>query len=721
MPALEKLRNHLDTLQGQRRLGESDIEAAGRRATYQLYGGTLDEVIANIVREETWVSTYERVLGEDLMRNSLTQLEIHVINRFKRSAERLATVKRIVEQSRQDLRWDTDRGDYVSTEMKVPDAPFKGTAWAELAMKRMIRMAAEKGFDQIAWTTGQQQADRYNLRQVTDFINWNPVTETLEAQGFNEKVPAERLEQYVGAEIANKLREQSEPWLKYDVIDIDDTNIRAGDLGHYLQESHPGRRDPDMKIAGYVAVDVDGEYVRDSYGDILFDYDADTLDSMIQAKIATEFTATVQGDDLEVGGQGMKGFYDKILVNLANKAAKKYDKGLKVQKFKGLINGASQEDINRVQAELDEALEALRYINREQQGERDPSQATWRDTNRWQYERQRDGAIARLRSLEAEWHAVHVMDITPKLQGGVLKGQTLFQKRRGSITFDENNRAIIRMTRARDMSTFLHESGHMYLELMADMAQMPGASEQATGDYNKILKFLGVESREEIRKEHHETFARAFEAYLREGKTPDPALRDIFQAFSAWLRQIYKQFKQLDVELTPEIRGVFDRMIATDAAIREAESIQNYVDLFASAEDMGVSPEAFDVYRRTAAEAHEEAVMQEQRKLLEAQTRAAETWWKDERAKVEATVREEAYASRVYRALALLQNGTNPDGTVPGTSTFKLSKKSLLRALSGSQETLNRLPGRGKHGIYSAKGGVDVDIAAGNALALDDP
>lgn len=44
----------------------------------------------------------------------------------------------------------------------VPDAPFK-TSWPELAMKRMLRYAADEGFDAIAWTTGQQQADRYDL------------------------------------------------------------------------------------------------------------------------------------------------------------------------------------------------------------------------------------------------------------------------------------------------------------------------------------------------------------------------------------------------------------------------------------------------------------------------------------------------------------------------------------------------------------------------------
>jgi hypothetical protein len=38
--------------------------------------------------------------------------------------------------------------------MGVPDAPFKKT-WHELALKRMIREAAEKGYDRLSWTPGE--------------------------------------------------------------------------------------------------------------------------------------------------------------------------------------------------------------------------------------------------------------------------------------------------------------------------------------------------------------------------------------------------------------------------------------------------------------------------------------------------------------------------------------------------------------------------------------
>jgi len=46
----------------------------------------------------------------------------------------------------------------------IPDAPFK-TSWPDLALKRMVRFAAENGYDRIAWTTGADQKFRYDVRR----------------------------------------------------------------------------------------------------------------------------------------------------------------------------------------------------------------------------------------------------------------------------------------------------------------------------------------------------------------------------------------------------------------------------------------------------------------------------------------------------------------------------------------------------------------------------
>ena len=49
-------------------------------------------------------------------------------------------------------------------ENKVPEMPFKqrkGSGWAQLGIKRALIEAAEKDYDTLAMTTGQQQVDRY--------------------------------------------------------------------------------------------------------------------------------------------------------------------------------------------------------------------------------------------------------------------------------------------------------------------------------------------------------------------------------------------------------------------------------------------------------------------------------------------------------------------------------------------------------------------------------
>ena len=53
-------------------------------------------------------------------------------------------------------------GDPTASNASVPDAPFR-TSWPALAMKRVLRMAAEDGYDRVAWTTGDTQAKRYAI------------------------------------------------------------------------------------------------------------------------------------------------------------------------------------------------------------------------------------------------------------------------------------------------------------------------------------------------------------------------------------------------------------------------------------------------------------------------------------------------------------------------------------------------------------------------------
>jgi hypothetical protein len=97
----------------------------------------------------------------------------------------------------------------------VPSAPFVGKtdAWVGLALKRMVRYAAENGFDRIAWTTGEQQADRYDLSKQINSIKAQRVGRYYDLEltlnsGSKEQmngIEDDELQDNVGKDLAEKI------------------------------------------------------------------------------------------------------------------------------------------------------------------------------------------------------------------------------------------------------------------------------------------------------------------------------------------------------------------------------------------------------------------------------------------------------------------------------------------------------------------------------------
>ena len=152
---------------------------------------------------------------------------------------------------------------------EVPAAPFEKN-WHELAMKRMLRYAAENGYDKVAWTKGEQQAERYDLGGVIEDIyiskskrepnkyavtSYNKDANVIDA-ATGDKTP-EELSELFGKELAQKL--------------------------------------------------IDG---------------ADNIENKNESFVLSD-------QDLKVGGERMKGFYDQILPRFMDKYGKKW--GVKVE------------------------------------------------------------------------------------------------------------------------------------------------------------------------------------------------------------------------------------------------------------------------------------------------------------------------------------------------------------------------------------------------------
>lgn len=161
----------------------------------------------------------------------------------------------------------------------------------------------------------------------------------------------------------------------------------------------------------------------------------------------------------------------------------------------------------------------------------------------------------------------------------VTGARVLYQPARG--TFNPQT-LVIAMGENANLSTFLHESGHFFLEVMADMAARPNAPQQIRDDMSAVLKWFGVQDLATWRamtldqkRQHHERFAESFEQYLFEGKAPSIELQSLFRNFREWMTSVYRTLVAFmqgrDLKVSDEIRAVFDRMLATDEQIAQAE------------------------------------------------------------------------------------------------------------------------------------------------------
>jgi len=288
----------------------------------------------------------------------------------------------------------------------------------------------------------------------------------------------------------------------------------------------------------------------------------------------------------------------------------------------------------------------------------------------------------------------------------------LRQEARGSINLPDDltrSPAILSLFKGADLSTFIHESGHFFLEVQMDLAariqaQIDEGATVSEGersiieDANKLLAWFGVKGDEtrtalaewatmglETKRPHHEQFARGFEAYAFEGNAPSLELQGMFSKFRAWLLSVYKELKALRVELTDDVRGVMDRMLASTQAIQEAEAARRLGPLFKTAEDAGMSLDEFKAYHALATDASQAAIeelqargLRDMKWLQGAKDRKLKELQKlhdSLRREVRAEVRREVMAQPVYRAWQFLTGKGEADETAQPADKPKASKE----------------------------------------------
>lgn len=187
------------------------------------------------------------------------------------------------------------------------------------------------------------------------------------------------------------------------------------------------------------------------------------------------------------------------------------------------------------------------------------------------------------------------------LRGEKAKDLVYYQDHRGTINMagTPGQRSFdIYVHEGKDASTFFHEPAHAFLEIFKDLSSKEGAPEELKEDSEKLFKWLGIKDWSELSTDHHEQFARGFEYRLWEGKTPVSGLRRIFDRFTQWLREVYPSAdimgKYLGYNMTDEMRGVYDRMIATSKEIDEAQEMMGYN----KEAPQGATPEELEMWRK---------------------------------------------------------------------------------------------------------------------------
>ncbi len=212
---------------------------------FKKYGAVSNWTKTDRVREE-WGWKHRLVPNEDV----LTEEEVSKWNDGKSKLDALRDEKeKLIQQ------------DMLAS--GVPAAPFEKN-WHEVAMKRMLRLAAEEGFDKVAWTTGEQQAERYDIGNAVERI---------------EKLDDSTFLVY------------PEDGSAYQELEFDEDGVY--------------RDDTDALLNNKTMADIFGKETAEKLKNLS---DGDQL----------------TGEGLRIGGEGMKGFYDQMLPRFMDKYGKKW-------------------------------------------------------------------------------------------------------------------------------------------------------------------------------------------------------------------------------------------------------------------------------------------------------------------------------------------------------------------------------------------------------------
>lgn len=205
------------------------------------------------------------------------------------------------------------------------------------------------------------------------------------------------------------------------------------------------------------------------------------------------------------------------------------------------------------------------------------------------------------RQKAAEWAKISGVDLAPFAADAKTEADLISlwnkHKENGYYYTDKNGnpiaftswkygRAVINFLQNTNIAADVHEFGHAAFFLMQALEKQGSVGMKQ--DIDIILNHAGV-TREAFDADVHrakggareiaqEYFAKAWEAYLAEGKAPNKKLQPVFTRIRKLLLDVYDDItNQLGIQLDNEVRGVFDRLLGMDedSSASVADIVQN--------------------------------------------------------------------------------------------------------------------------------------------------
>lgn len=277
---------------------------------------------------------------------------------------------------------------------------------------------------------------------------------------------------------------------------------------------------------------------------------------------------------------------------------------------------------------------------------------------------------------------------------------------------------VIKALESKNETTLLHEYGHAFLDVFQHLATSATASEAIKKDFEGLLKFLEVESASDIKTTQHEKFARYFEGYLMEGKSPSnsKAMIKAFNSFKLWMIKNYqnvdglsdaafeqqknyliKQGKDVSnlkredfaIKMNDDIRGFMNRMIVAEDQIQSATENLGINHLFKDPIGMGMNEEQALKYKEAIEEANAYAEAELTKKLVDDLHKKQKQDYKEKFQNKFHEIKKQLMENPIYNALETLKTGKDNMGRVI-EDPIKLNKESLVRNFG--KEVANLLP-----------------------------